>query len=66
MYRLSKNLLLLVIFEIVKRQPFDGKIADDVLADGKRALLAVEGGRWCTVTDNSRFFSFRRDGVTGR
>jgi polyphenol oxidase len=26
----------------------------------------VEGGAWCTVSDSSRFFSFRRDGVTGR
>ena len=26
----------------------------------------VAGGRWCTVSDASRFFSFRRDGVTGR
>ena len=26
----------------------------------------VSGGSWCTVTDRSRFFSFRRDGVTGR
>lgn len=26
----------------------------------------VEGGAWCTVTQTSRFFSFRRDGVTGR
>jgi YfiH family protein len=26
----------------------------------------VDGGRWCTVTEPSRFFSFRRDGVTGR
>ncbi len=26
----------------------------------------VSGGTWCTVTDRSRFFSFRRDGVTGR
>jgi YfiH family protein len=26
----------------------------------------VGGGIWCTVTDRSRFFSFRRDGVTGR
>ena len=24
------------------------------------------GGRWCTVEEASRFFSFRRDGVTGR
>ena len=27
---------------------------------------AVSGGDWCTVADASRFFSFRRDGVTGR
>lgn len=29
-------------------------------------LSLVAGGRWCTVGDASRFFSFRRDGVTGR
>lgn len=26
----------------------------------------VSGGSWCTVEDGSRFFSFRRDRVTGR
>jgi YfiH family protein len=26
----------------------------------------ISGGTWCTVTDASRFFSYRRDGVTGR
>jgi len=26
----------------------------------------ISGGAWCTVTDASRFFSYRRDGVTGR
>ena len=26
----------------------------------------ISGGNWCTVTDASRFFSFRRDGITGR
>ncbi|MDQ6627821.1 MAG: peptidoglycan editing factor PgeF [Pseudomonadota bacterium] len=26
----------------------------------------VGGGEWCTVADASRFFSFRRDGSTGR
>jgi YfiH family protein len=26
----------------------------------------VSGGTWCTSEDASRFFSFRRDGVTGR
>lgn len=29
-------------------------------------VAAVAGGLWCTVDDPSRFFSFRRDGVTGR
>jgi YfiH family protein len=27
---------------------------------------AISGGRWCTVSEPSRFFSFRRDGRTGR
>jgi polyphenol oxidase len=26
----------------------------------------VSGGTWCTASDASRFFSYRRDGVTGR
>jgi YfiH family protein len=26
----------------------------------------IGGGTWCTVDDRSRFFSFRRDGLTGR
>jgi YfiH family protein len=29
-------------------------------------LRRVSGGTWCTVEDPSSFFSFRRDGVTGR
>jgi YfiH family protein len=29
-------------------------------------VVNVSGGAWCTVEDASRFFSFRRDGVTGR
>lgn len=29
-------------------------------------VAAVGGGRWCTVSEPSRFFSFRRDRVTGR
>lgn len=29
-------------------------------------LTQVSGGVWCTVEDGSQFFSFRRDGVTGR
>jgi YfiH family protein len=27
---------------------------------------AVYGGHWCTVSDAARFYSYRRDGVTGR
>jgi YfiH family protein len=29
-------------------------------------VCEVSGGTWCTVEQASRFFSFRRDGVTGR
>jgi YfiH family protein len=29
-------------------------------------VARIGGGTWCTVQDRSRFFSFRRDGVTGR
>ena len=39
------------------------------LARGQlRALgvTAVYGGGWCTYTEQERFFSYRRDGVTGR
>jgi YfiH family protein len=27
---------------------------------------SIAGGAWCTADDGSRFFSYRRDGVTGR
>lgn len=29
-------------------------------------VSSIGGGSWCTADDASRFFSFRRDGVTGR
>ncbi len=29
-------------------------------------LTAIYGGEFCTYTDNQRFFSYRRDGLTGR
>lgn len=29
-------------------------------------VSAVHGGGWCTFADAARFYSFRRDGVTGR
>lgn len=32
----------------------------------RAGLTRVSGGAWCTVEDGSRFFSFRRDRVTGR
>jgi YfiH family protein len=32
----------------------------------RAGLRQLSGGDWCTVEDGSRFFSFRRDGVTGR
>ena len=39
-------------------------LARDRLAEA--GVRSVGGGTWCTVEDRSRFFSFRRDGVTGR
>ena len=29
-------------------------------------VAAVEGGRWCTSTDDARFYSYRRDRTSGR
>lgn len=39
-------------------------LARDILT--AQGVRHVSGGQWCTVSDASRFFSFRRDGVTGR
>lgn len=48
-----------------------GKWYADLYALARRRLAAlgvaaVFGGEHCTFTDHARFFSFRRDGVTGR
>ena len=32
----------------------------------KKGVNQVYGGDWCTFTDRERFYSYRRDGVTGR
>ena len=40
------------------------QLARDRLHRG--GVRSVTGGRWCTVEDPSRFFSFRRDRITGR
>lgn len=53
-----------------RRQP-NGKWMADLpgLARDRLQALGVQqitGGHWCTVSDPSRFFSFRRDGITGR
>jgi YfiH family protein len=39
-------------------------LATAVLAGA--GVPAVHGGGWCTASDSQRFFSFRRDGTTGR
>ncbi len=57
----------------VPRQHPDGRprwLADlPALARARLARIGVtrvSGGPWCTVEDVARFYSFRRDGVTGR
>jgi YfiH family protein len=40
------------------------RLARDRLQRG--GVRRIGGGTWCTASDTSRFFSFRRDGVTGR
>ena len=32
----------------------------------RAGVPSVHGGGWCTVSDASRFYSYRRDGLTGR
>jgi YfiH family protein len=48
-----------------------GRFQADLYGLARRVLHAagvcdVHGGGWCTHADAGRFFSFRRDGVTGR
>jgi polyphenol oxidase len=40
------------------------QLARDAL--GRAGVGRITGGELCTVQDASRFFSYRRDGVTGR
>jgi YfiH family protein len=32
----------------------------------KTGIMSIHGGNYCTFTDSERFFSYRRDGETGR
>lgn len=48
-----------------------GRFCADLYGLARRVLehagvIHVHGGSWCTHDDAERFFSFRRDGVTGR
>jgi hypothetical protein len=48
-----------------------GRFQADLYGLARRMLAeagvaSVHGGGWCTATDRRRFFSFRRDGATGR
>ncbi len=49
----------------------DGKWRADLAGLARDRLAAagvatIGGGNWCTVADPERFFSYRRDGTTGR
>lgn len=53
------------------RSSGNGKWLADLPALARQALAqvgvsSVYGGHWCTVQDPARFYSYRRDGVTGR
>lgn len=55
----------------VSRKDNLGKYLADIYALAKMTLdelgvTDVSGGGFCTVTDKERFYSYRRDGVTGR
>lgn len=65
----QKDGRLSVAFE--KRTGADGKYLADIYALARLTLrqagvMQVYGGGFCTVSDESRFYSYRRDGVTGR
>jgi YfiH family protein len=45
------------------RADLAGLARDRLVAAG---VVQVGGGIWCTVSDPARFFSYRRDGATGR
>jgi polyphenol oxidase len=51
--------------------PVEGKWLADLAALarlrlGQAGVGRIDGGQWCTHSDPARFFSFRRDRVTGR
>jgi len=53
------------------RAAHDGKYLANIYMLARQRLqrlgiTAVYGGGFCTVTDSARFFSYRRDGATGR
>ncbi len=65
----EKNASTRVAFQAIEARP--GKYLADIyqlarLALARLGVTHVTGGNFCTVSESKKFYSFRRDGATGR
>ena len=65
----AKDAAMQTAFKAIAERP--GKYLADIYQLARQTLAHVDvtqvaGGKFCTVSEPERFYSFRRDGVTGR